>query len=114
MDSLKRKKRSSNIKMITSKFGYKCRYEVLLFVSGKNIYAQIIDLMNKKTLLSASTLSTKDNKNHRNIACGKKLGKVLAEKCNDAKISNISFNRGEKIFHGVVKALADSFYSNLK
>ena len=99
--------------MITSKFGYGCKYEVLLFVSGKNIYAQLIDLMNKKTLFSVSTLS-KDNKNHRNIVCGKNLGKMLAEKCNAAKISNISFNRGEKIFHGIVKALADSFYSNLK
>ena len=38
---------------------------------------------------------------------------MLAQKCSEAKI-NPSFNRAEKIFHGVVKELADSFYSNLK
>ena len=34
------------------------------------------------------------------------------EKCNEKKLKP-SFNRAEKIFHGVVKSVADSFYSSL-
>lgn len=115
MNSVKKKKRISNIKMITSKFGYGCQKEVLVFVSNKNIYAQVIDLSNGKTLFSISTVSkNKNNKqNHRNIVSAVEIGKLLANKCKEQNIDKISFNRAEKIFHGVVKALADSFYSNL-
>lgn len=113
MNVVKRRKRVSNIKMITNKFGYGCQNELLIFISNKNIYAQVVDLESGKTLFSASTIS-KDKKNHRNILSATELGKVLADKCKDKKINKISFNRAEKIFHGVVKALADSFYSNLK
>lgn len=113
MRSLKKQKRSSAIKKIRDKFGYGCQNEVLLFVSNKNIYAQVVDLSNGNTLCSVSTLVFNNKGNSRNIENAKKLGIELAKKCSELKIQKPSFNRAEKIFHGVVKALADSFYSNI-
>jgi len=112
MFGFRRKKRSSAIKRIRAKFGRGVQYEALLFCSSRNIYAQIIDIKSGETKLTVSTCKKGDKKNHRNIAEASKLGKLLSEKCKEAKISNVSFNRAEKIFHGVVKAVADGFYQN--
>lgn len=115
MNEVKRKKRTGAIKRIRAKFGYGCKNEVLIFCSGRNVYAQVNDLLNGKTLFAVSTLNLKKdkNKNVKNIKFGEELGKMLAQKCNEKKIKP-SFNRAEKIFHGVVKSVADSFYSSLK
>lgn len=115
MREVRRKKRTGAIKKIRAKFGYGCKNEVLIFCSNKNIYAQVIDLLSGKTLFSVSTLNFRgDNKkNVKNVKFGEELGKVLAQKCNEKKLKP-SFNRAEKIFHGVVKSVADSFYSSLK
>ena len=115
MNVVKRKKRTGAIKKIRAKFGYGCKNEVLLFVSNKNVYAQVNDLLKNKTLFAISTLNLKKDKNLnvKNDKEAEELGKLLAKKCKEAKL-NPSFNRAEKIFHGVVKAVADSFYSNLK
>lgn len=108
----RQEKRAGAIKRIRSKFGYGAKHEVLVFVSSRNIYAQVIELGSGKTLFTVSTLSKGNKKNCRNIENAQKLGAVLALKCKEANIEKISFNRAEKIFHGVVKALADSFYGN--
>jgi len=108
----RRKKRTGAIKRIRAKFGRKVNYEALLFCSSRNVYAQIVDLRNGQTKFTVSTCKKGDKKNHRNIENAKNLGKVLAEKCKENKIENVSFNRAEKIFHGVVKAVADEFYQN--
>lgn len=113
MRNLRKQKRCSAIKKIRAKFGYGCRHEVLLFLSGRNIYAQVIDLTNGNTLCSVSTLAFSNKGNSRNIENAKMLGVELAKRCSELKIGRPSFNRAEKIFHGVVKALADSFYSNI-
>ena len=113
MRSLKKQKRNSAIKKVRNKFGYGCKNEVLLFVSNKNIYAQVVDLSSGNTLCSVSTLVFNNKGNSRNIENATRLGMELAKKCNELKIQKPSFNRAEKIFHGVVKALADSFYSNM-
>lgn len=113
MRSLKKQKRNSAIKKVRNKFGYGCKNEVLLFVSNKNIYAQVVDLSSGNTLCSVSTLVFNNKGNSRNIENATRLGIELAKKCNELKIQKPSFNRVEKIFHGVVKALADSFYSNM-
>ena len=110
MLSLRRKKRSGAIKRIRSKFGRGVVHEILVFCSGKNIYAQVVNLKDRKTEFAVSTCKKGDKKNHRNVKFGYELGRVLADKCRDNKITNASFNRAEKIFHGVIKAVADGFY----
>lgn len=110
MLSYRRKKRISAIKRIRDRFGMNVEHEVLVFCSGRNVYAQVINLKSGLTEITVSTCKKGDKKNHKNISTAIDLGKRLAKECENRKISNISFNRAEKIFHGVVKAVVDSFY----
>ena len=83
-----------------------------MFCSSRNVYVQIVDLVNGNTKFTISTCKKGDKKNHRNIKNAEELGKSLASKCKELNIDKVSFNRAEKIFHGVVKAVADGFYQN--
>ena len=79
-----------------------------VFRSSKNIYAQIIDDVNGKTLASASSLdkdlaiSYGGNKEAAK-AVGEKLGKAAIS----AGIQKVCFDRGGYLYHGRVKELAD-------
>lgn len=112
MLTYKRRKRASAIKRIRAKFGRDTQYEVLVFCSRRNLYVQLFDLCAKKTRFTLSTCDEKDKKNHRNISTAQQLGVKLADRCRTDGINNVSFNRAEKTFHGVVKAIASGFYSN--
>ena len=113
MNFYRKNKRASALKRIRSKFGRNSTYEVLLFCSNTNVYAQIINIKDMKVETSSSTLKFDKNKNHKNIQCASLLGVELANKCKERGIDVVNFNRGEKIFHGVIKSFADSFYNNL-
>ncbi|MCM4157533.1 50S ribosomal protein L18 [Gramella sp. AN32] len=84
------------------------RPRLSVFRSNKEIYAQIIDDVEGKTLASASSRD-------KGIADGAadrkeqaaKVGKALAEKAKKAGIETISFDRGGYLYHGRVKSLAD-------
>ncbi len=125
MFSNKRKKRSGAIKRIRAKFGRATKFEMLIFCSNRNVYAQIVNLTNGKTEFTVSTLKVnhadsgsekkdKGCKNCRNVNVARELGVKVAEKCKAEGIDNVSFNRAGKIFHGVGKAVADGFYESLK
>jgi len=88
------------------------RPRLAVFKSAKHIYAQIIDDTKGVTLLSASSLSKelqgqlKDL--HGKIAVAQLVGKLIAQKAKTHGITKIAFDRGGYIYHGRVKALADS------
>ena len=77
--------------------------------SGKNISVQLIDDVEGRTLVAASSLE-KDlgivGKN--NIAAATKIGTTIAERAKAAGIDTCYFDRGGFLFHGKVKALADA------
>ena len=77
-----------------------------VFRSGKHIYAQIIDDIKGVTIESFSSLNTKDNKNN-SIDKAKKVGQMLGKKALNKKISKVVFDRGGRIYHGRIKALAE-------
>ena len=81
-----------------------------VFRSSKNIYAQIIDDVNGKTLVAASTLD-KDIKAEceygGNKEAAKKVGQMIAKRALKKKIKSVVFDRGGYIFHGRVKELAE-------
>ena len=76
--------------------------------SGKQIYAQVIDDSQGKTLASASSLDKdlKLAKGSDKEAAGK-VGKLIAERAKKAGVSKVQFDRGSFLFHGRVKALAE-------
>jgi large subunit ribosomal protein L18 len=77
-----------------------------VFRSNKDIYAQLIDDENGKTLLSGSSLKM-DAKGKTKVEVSFEVGKTLASKAKDAGIEQIVFDRGGYLYHGRIKSLAE-------
>jgi large subunit ribosomal protein L18 len=85
------------------------RPRLCVFRSDKNIYVQVIDDSKGATLVAASSIE-KDIK--AKVGPGKKsaavaVGKLVAERAQQAGIVQVVFDRGNYRYHGRVKALAD-------
>ena len=90
------------------------RYRLTVYRSSKNIFAQIIDDKNQKTLLSASSIEKNfpsDKKNNKGVLSNL-VGELLAKRALEKKISKVYFDRGRYKYHGRVKLLADSLRKN--
>lgn len=74
----------------------------------KQIYCQVIDDVKGVTLAAASSLD-KDLglKNGGNADAATKVGKLVAERAKKAGVSAVQFDRGQFVYHGRIKALAD-------
>jgi len=87
------------------------RPRLCVYRSNMNIYAQVIDDTEGRTLASASTMD-KDLKgalkSRGNIDAAKKVGEAVAKKAMEKGIESVVFDRGGYIYHGRIKALADS------
>lgn len=86
------------------------RPRLSVYRSNENIYAQIIDDTNSKTLLTCSTLdrSIKLNlSNGRTCDASRLVGEKLAELSLQKNITKIVFDRGPYLYNGRIKALAD-------
>ena len=89
-------------------FGTAERPRLSVYRSNKEIYAQVIDDNEGKTLVSASSRDKELSK-----AKGTKteiaalVGKALAEKALKAGIEAVAFDRGGNLYHGRVKSLAE-------
>lgn len=80
-----------------------------VYRSNKNIYAQIIDDVNGKTLASASTLEKEfELSNGGNKDAAKLVGKAIAERALKAGVENVVFDRAGYIYHGRVKELSEA------
>jgi len=78
-----------------------------VFRSETNIYAQIIDDVAGKTLVSASSLDKTFDGRGSNIDGAKKVGLMVAERAKAAGITTVVFDRGGYVYHGRVAALAE-------
>lgn len=84
------------------------RPRLCVFRSLSHIYAQVIDDVNSKTLVSASTLDKTLEGYGGNILAAKAVGKLVAERALEAGIKTVVFDRGGYVYHGRVAALAES------
>jgi large subunit ribosomal protein L18 len=80
------------------------RPRLAVFRSNKEIYAQLIDDVSNVTLTSASSADSKGTKTEQASA----VGKLIADNALKAGISSVVFDRGGFLYHGRVKALAES------
>jgi len=79
-----------------------------VFRSNSDIYAQLIDDNNGKTLAAASSrdkdiAAQKGNKTEKS----KLVGGAIARKAGELGLKNCVFDRGGNLYHGRIKALAD-------
>ena len=91
--------------------GTAARPRLAVYRSLKHFHVQIIDDVAGATLLGDSTQDKEldaKGKSMANTKGAKAVGALVAKRALDKKIENVVFDRGGYIYHGVVKALADS------
>jgi len=89
------------------------RYRLSVSRSAKNISAQIIDDVNKITLVSATSLNKElkiQKKNKTELS--KIVAELLATKSKEKNITKIYFDRGIYKYHGRVKIFAETLRKN--
>ncbi len=102
------KKRIRRHKRVRGKiFGTAQKPRLCVFRSLKNIYAQLIDDENGKTLASASSLDKEFNQYGGNKEAAKLVGQAVAKAALEKGITEVVFDRGGYIFHGRVQELAE-------
>ena len=78
--------------------------------SNANIYAQVIDDVAGVTIASASTLDADVKgglKAGSNVAAAKAVGEAVGKKALQKGVTEVVFDRGGRLYHGRVQALAD-------
>jgi large subunit ribosomal protein L18 len=92
-------------------FGTAERPRLNVYRSLKHIYAQVIDDFEGRTIASASTID-KELKGKLNSGCNieaaKAVGELIARRAMEKGVKQVVFDRGGYLYHGRVKALADS------
>ena len=87
------------------------RPRLSVFRSSKQIYAQVIDDVEGRTLAAASSLE-KDMrgklKTGATVEAAQEIGRLVAERAKQAGVSQVVFDRSGYLYHGRVKALADA------
>ena len=76
-----------------------------VYRSNTNIYAQLIDDVNRVTLCSASTLKSEMKSN---IEGAKAVGAAIAEAAKAKGITKVVFDRSGYLYHGRIQALAEA------
>ena len=84
-------------------YGTSAKPRVSVFRSNKSVYAQVIDDVAGKTLLSADNRKNKKN----DMETIKQLGVSLAKEMLAKKIDKIVYDRGKYRYHGKIKSFAD-------
>ncbi|MBX6331596.1 MAG: 50S ribosomal protein L18 [Gemmatimonadaceae bacterium] len=80
------------------------RPRLVVYRSLKHIYAQIVDDVSRRTLLTVSDLMVGEGKKAERSAA---VGKAVAERAKAAGITRVVFDRAGYKYHGRVKAVAD-------
>ena len=108
-NKIKRKLRNrKKLKKVNEK-----RFRISVSKTLNNLSAQIIDDVQRKTLVSASSIE-KDIKAKKVKKMDKSsiIGEILAKRAKEKNISEVYFDRGEYKYHGRVKAFAETLRKN--
>lgn len=105
-NKLQRKNRVRSVVSGTTK-----RPRLAVHISNRHVTAQVIDDTTGKTLVHASTSGSKSAKGTMTeLAAG--VGAEIAKKAKAAKIKQVVLDRGSRLYHGRIKALADAAREN--
>lgn len=108
--ALSKTERRNRIRLRVRKIisGTEQKPRLAVFRSNNEIYAQLIDDVNGKTIASASSRDKDiDTAKVTKVEAAKLVGKAIADKAVKAGVDAISFDRGGYLYHGRVKSLAE-------
>jgi len=106
MDKSIHKKRAQRVRKKLKKVNTE-RYRLAIFRSSKNISAQIIDDINNKTLISATSVK-KDSGKKKSKDQSLIVADLLSKKALEKKITKVYFDRGRYKYHGRIKLFAEA------
>jgi large subunit ribosomal protein L18 len=92
-------------------FGVPSRPRLNVFRSKSHIYAQVVDDTKGTTLAAASTRDAalrQTLQSSRPMDAAKAVGYLLADRAKAAHIESVVFDRGGRLYHGRIKALAEA------
>ncbi len=102
-----RKRLHRKVHIRKSIYGTAERPRMTVTRSNTNLYVQVINDAEGKTLASISTLEKEFVDLKPNTEGAAKLGKAFGKRLQDKNITTVVFDRNGYLYHGVVKALAD-------
>ena len=109
----KRDKRKRIHKRIRKKVsGNSSTPRLSVFRSNKGIYCQLINDLDGSTICSASIKDVNVAKGTNKVDQAKEVGKLIAKKAGENKITQATFDRAGYLYHGRIKALADAAREN--
>jgi large subunit ribosomal protein L18 len=112
-DQLRQIRKSRQRFKISKTVRGRCR--LVVHRSNDNIYASILDNAGANTVVHVSTLSKEirgELKNGGNKEAAACVGRAVALKAKEKNISSVVFDRSGFLYHGRIKALADSAREN--
>ena len=92
-------------RILKNVFGTAERPRMSVFRSNKQIYVQVINDVEGKTLVAASSLGLEAMPK---IQQAEKVGELIAAKAQEAGVKAVVFDRNGYLYHGRVKSLADA------
>lgn len=86
------------------------RLRLSLFISCKHVYAQLIDDIDARTVVFASSCdkSLSVDSVRSNVDGAKIVGRMIGERAVGIGVKVVVFDRGSRRYHGVVSAFADA------
>ena len=105
-EGLKRRQRRVRAKIV----GSATRPRLAVHRTNANIYAQLIDDVDGVTICTASTLDPEfraTGKIGSNKEAAELVGQMVGKRAIEKGVTTVTFDRGGRIYHGRVKALAD-------
>lgn len=104
-------RRKSRVRHRIAQVNHAGRLRLSVFRSNRYIYAQLIDDARSCTVTQASSLekdlkSRFSGKNDKTVA--QAVGKLLAERAVQLGHKQVVFDRGNRLFHGRIQALAEA------
>jgi len=114
MDHIKeklRKRTRRHLRIRRKVVGTAERPRLSVYRSLKHIYCQIINDIEGRTLVAASTQSPdlrSEIKYGGNVAAAEIVGKKIAEEAKNKGITKVVFDKGGYKYHGRIKALAEA------
>ena len=84
------------------------RFRLTVFKSSRNISAQIIDDINSKTLISATSIKKKNTEKKKKTDMSIFVADMLTKKALEKKITKVYFDRGRYKYHGRIKIFAET------
>ena len=107
LSAIKHNKQQRQNRVRTTVNGTKERPRLSVFISNRHIVAQIIDDTKGQTIVAVATAGAKQTKGTMTEKATW-VGEEIAKKAKTAKVKKVVFDRGNKLYHGRVAAVADA------